>query len=116
MKNVRWTRAAANKSRVLRTKDLDRLGIKHKGQDLVWNKDNNFTLEMSNQMSDSLVEKLPEFIATDADGVDETSEVQDPMTSLASSTAGSDEGSPEESEASGDDEVQASTGRRSRNR
>lgn len=114
MKNVIWKKAAAGRSRVLRTADLDRLGIKHKGQDLVWNQDNNFTLEMSNQMSDSLVEKLPgDFSATE--GTDEVPEVQDPMTSLASSTAGSGEGSPDESPASGDDDAQASTRKGRRN-
>ena len=98
MKSVRYLKARSGVVRILRTKDLDRLDIKHKGQDLVWNKDNNFTIVMNNQMSDSLVEKLPgDFVASDADGEDETPEVQEVMTSLASSGTGSDMGLPESS-------------------
>jgi hypothetical protein len=113
MKNVIWNGAAAGSARVLRVKDLDALDIKHKDEDLVWNQANNFTLEMSNQMSDSLVEKLPgEFRVTE--GTDEVPEIQDPMTSFAASSTGSDEGSPDESSASGDDDQRASTRKRRR--
>ena len=117
MKNVRFLRARANFTRVLRTSDLDRLGIKHKGQDLVWNQANNFTIEMNNQMSDSLVEMFPrEFVATPTDEADEAPEVQEPMTSLASSIAGSTEGSPDESEASAADDQAVSTRSKSKTR
>jgi hypothetical protein len=116
MKAVRHRNPRAGYIRILRTSDLDALGIKHKGQDLVWNQDNNFTIVMNNQMSDSLVERLPtEFIAMDAEEADEASEVPDPMTSLASSLPEASESDPESSEASGDDDVQRSTRKRSKN-
>lgn len=116
MKRVMTKKRGAEYIRILRTTDLDRLGIKHKGENLVWNRENNFTLEMSNQMSDSLVEKLPnDFIVSDADGEDEVPEVKDPMTSLASS-AGLAEGSPDESVESADDQAQGSTRPKSKNR
>lgn len=63
MTTVRYARPKRNFERVLRVKDLDRLGILHAGQPLVWNDANGFQIEMSDEMSDSLVEKLPtEFI------------------------------------------------------
>ena len=110
MKSVRYRKARSGVVRILRTQDLDRLGIKHKGQDLTWNQANNFTVVMNNQMSDSLVEKLPgDFDASDAEGEDETPEVQEVMTSLASSGTGSDMDLPESSVSSGASGQQAST-------
>lgn len=109
MKNVRWIPGRRGTARLLTPKDLDRLEIKHNDKDLVWNQANNFTLEMSNQMSDSLVEKLPtEFSATGGD--DESP----PANSLDDSSSGSSEGSPDESVPSGDDDAQASTPKRRR--
>lgn len=117
MKRVRYAKPKANYVRTIRVSDMDRLGIKHKGEDLVFNQGNNFMLVMSNQMSESLVEKLPGmFVVADAEGEDETPEVLEPMTSLAASTAGSSEDDPDSSEASGDDEAQASTASKSKKR
>jgi hypothetical protein len=98
MKAVRYLHPQAGAVRVLRTKDLDQLGIKHKDEDLVWNQENNFTIVMNNHMSDSLVEMLPtEFVAMDTDEADEAPEVPEPMTSLAPSGTESDMGFPESS-------------------
>lgn len=111
MKLVRYRRPRAGFSRVLRVKDLDQLGIKHKGEDLVWNKDNNFQVVMNNQMSESLVEKLPgEFSAMDTDEADEAPEVPEPLTHFTPNDQSDDSvDNPDESAASGDDEAKAST-------
>jgi len=115
MKAVRYANPRSGYVRILRTTDLDSLGIKHKGEDLVWSKENNFTIVMNNQMSDSLVERLPtEFIAVDAEEADEADPVLEAMTSLAQSHPVSSESAPEASEDSGDDEVQQSTRKRSK--
>jgi len=117
MKNVRLKKARSNYRRVLRAKDLDARGVKHKGSDLVWSPENNFTIEMTNQMSDSLVAAFPdEFVTSDADGDDESPDVQDAMTSLASGPEGSVPGSPDESLASSADDEGSSTRRASKNK
>jgi hypothetical protein len=108
MKRVRSKKARAGFTRILRTKDLDRLGIKHKGEDLVWSPENKHTLVMSDQLSDSLVEKLPtEFIVTDVKE-DETPKPL-PQLTLLESPAGSVQDAPESSVESGTDQVQSST-------
>jgi hypothetical protein len=117
MKRVRYARPRANFIRTLRVKDLDQLGIDHKGEDLVWDKDNGFEIVMSNKMSDSLVEKLPnEFILFDSDAEDEPVEVLDPMTSLASQQSELPEEEPESSESDPDDGASSSTRTSSRKR
>jgi len=119
MKQVVYTgKKVPGKIRILRPVDLDRLGIKtHKGEDLVWNPENRYTIVMSNQLSDSLVDKLPnEFAAYDAEGADESLDVEVAATSLDASNAGSDEGSPDESESSGDDEEQSTPESKAKNK
>jgi hypothetical protein len=109
MKAVRYVENRAGYVRILRTSDLDSLGIKHHGEDLVWNQENNFTIVMNNQMSDSLVERLPtEFVAEDADEADDA-------TSTAQSHPKASQSDPESSVASGDDDVRRSTHKRSKN-
>jgi hypothetical protein len=117
MKQVIYTgRKVPGKIRILRTQDLDQLGIKHKGEDLVWSPENRYNIVMSNQMSDSLVDKLPnEFAAYDADGEDESPEPEVAATSLES-PAGSDEDPPEESPESVDDDSGSSTQKKSKNK
>jgi hypothetical protein len=117
MKNVRLKKARPNYRRILRTKDLDARSVKHKGADLVWGPENNFSIEMTNQMSDSLVAAFPgEFVMSDADGDDESPTVQDVMTSLASGPQGSVPGSPDESLASSADDEGSSTAKASKNK
>lgn len=109
MRSVRYSNPRAGYQRILRTSDLEALGVKHRGEDLVWNTENNFTVVMSNQMSDSLVERLPtEFVAEDADEADDA-------TSTAQSHPEASQSDPESSEASGDDDVRRSTHKRSKN-
>lgn len=116
MKRVRYARPRPHFTRGIRVKDMDRLGIDHKGQDLMFNAANHFEIVMSNKMSESLVDKFPgEFLVFDSDAEDEPVEVLEPMTSLAHSSTSEPEGDPESSEESESDDSQASTRKRSKN-
>jgi len=116
MKAVQYANPRAGYVRILRTTDLDSLGIQHKGEDLIWNKENNFTIVMNNQMSDSLVERLPtEFIATDTGEADEADPIPEVMTSLAPIGTGSDMDLPESSVSSGTSGAKRSTPKASKN-
>jgi len=113
MKSVRYI---LGHTRILRASDLDALGIKHKDEELVWNKENNFTVVMNNQTSDSLVERLPtEFVIVDEEEADETSDESSLATSPSSSHPEASQSDPESSVASGDDEVGQSTRNASKN-
>ena len=60
--------------RTLRPKDLDQLGVPHEGVALSWSAENQFTIVMSDEMSDSLVAALPkEFVALPVPGEAKTS-------------------------------------------
>ena len=116
MKRLRYARPRANFVRVIRVKDMDRLGISHKGEDLVFSTDNGFEIVMSNKMSESLVDKFPgEFLVFDSDAEDEPVEVPEPMTSLAQSASSDPQGEPESSQMSFDDVAGESTRKRSKN-
>lgn len=92
MRTVHLRRARANFRRVLRPEDLERVGIEdkvHKGRVLVWDKDNKFSVEMTNQLSDSLVAAFPnEFKAIGDGDDDDVPEVKEPMTATTRSSAG----------------------------
>lgn len=76
MKTVHYTKPKKDFVRTLRPIDLASLGIQSK-ETLVWSEQNNFCLLLSDELSDSLVEKLPtELKAVDAEG-DEPLEVDD---------------------------------------
>lgn len=91
MKNVHYLKPKPNFVRTLRPIDLASLGIDTK-ETLVWSAGNNFCMTLSNKLSESLVEKLPtEFRAVDIDDDDELVEVSDPMTTIQTPQAVSDE-------------------------
>lgn len=116
MKRVRYARPRANFTRGIRVKDMDRLGIEHKGEDLMFSQANGFEIVMSNKMSESLVDKFPgEFLVFDSDAEDEPVTVPEPMTSLAQSASDAPQDAPDASEESGDADEQASTRKRSKN-
>lgn len=67
MAQVRYKRGRPTFRRILRPMDLVRHGIEVDG-DLVWDKTNGFTVEMSDEQSDSLVAAFPnEFEIVDFD-------------------------------------------------
>lgn len=111
MKSVTYLHGRAKFRRVLRPMDLDRLGVPHKGEDLVFEPGNKFTIVMNNKASDSLVEAFPnDFKAYPVDGDDEAPEVEvlEPLTSLHASSATEPDESADDSEESGDDDVKSS--------
>lgn len=107
MKAVKFIHGRPGYSRYLSLEDLDHLGIKFpvSTENLVWNQENQHTIVMSNEMSDSLVEALPdEFVAFDPEEADEASEEKDVMTVDTSGTSGPPDGSPSNSEESSNDD------------
>jgi len=111
MKSVTYIRGRAKFRRVLRPSDLDRLGVPHKDEDLVFSPENKFTIVMNNKMSDSLVAAFPDdFKAYSVDGDDEEPEIEvkEPLTSLTASSAQDPDESADDSEESGDDDVKSS--------
>ena len=98
MKNVHYAKPKPNFVRTLRPVDLASLGIDTK-ETLVWSAGNNFCMTLSNKLSDSLVAKLPtEFRVVDIDDDDETVAVIDPMTTILTPQAVSDDSEGEEND------------------
>lgn len=66
MKKVRWVAPQPTYRRELSVDDLVSLGAKSAKEDLVFSRENGFILELNNEVSDSLVDKLPdEFVLVD---------------------------------------------------
>lgn len=77
MKKVLWVPGKNQPTyrRELSAADVQRLGASHAKADLVFSRENGFTLELSNEVSDSLVEKLPEeFVIVDDKEAEEVKE------------------------------------------
>lgn len=98
MKNVHYTKPKSNFVRTLRPIDLASLGIDTK-ETLVWSPQNNFCLTLNNKLSDSLVDKLPkEFRVVDINDDDEPVAVIDPMTTIQTPQAVSDDSEGDEND------------------
>lgn len=98
MKHVHYIKPKPNFVRTLRPVDLASLGIQSK-ETLEWSPQNSFCLTLANKLSDSLVDKLPkEFRAVDIDDDDEPVEVIDPMTTIQTPQAVSDDSEGDEND------------------
>ena len=66
MSRVRYLAAKPNYRRILRTEDLAALGVNH-SETIVFEQANNWTVEMSDEACETLVNKLPqEFVVLEA--------------------------------------------------
>lgn len=107
MKLIQWTASGhrPNRRRVLSTQDLAALGIE-RSEDMVFSRENGFTLELSNQAGDLLVKRLPEeFLEVSSDDVEDYEEGSSESSSVPSNDESSEANPEGRSSGSQDDET-----------
>lgn len=100
MKEVRYIRVKPNFRRIMRVKDFVALGIDPPASDQMWSAQNRFTVVMSNELSDSLVAKLPaEFMIMNELG-DDDAPIDESASSDPQEQSDASEGDPDDDDES----------------